>query len=144
MSVSPVPDGYHTVTPYLVVRDARQLIAFLQQAFAAELSFPAMQDPGGRIAHAEMRLGDSVLMLGEPPAGSPERPGMVHLYLPDVDAAYQRALGAGAKSLRPPENQFYGDRSAGVEDWSGNCWWLATHTEDLSPEELQRRAAAQH
>ena len=144
MPVSPVPDGYHTVTPYLVVRDARQLIAFLQQAFAAEIKIPPMQDPGGRVAHAEMRLGDSVIMLGEPPAGSPERPGMVHLYLPDVDAVYQSALGAGAKSLRPPENQFYGDRSAGVEDRNGNQWWIATHFEDLSEEEMRRRAAAQH
>ncbi|MGH9533580.1 MAG: VOC family protein [Terriglobales bacterium] len=142
MPVAPVPEGYHTVTPYLTVRDARQLIEFVRQAFGATLRTEPMQDPSGRVAHAEVQLGDSVVMLGEPMAGTAPRPSLLHLYLPDVDAAYERALAAGAKSVRAPEDQFYGDRSAGVEDGNGNQWWLATHVEDLSEAEMRRRAAA--
>jgi PhnB protein len=92
--------------------------------------------------HAEVRIGDSVVMMGEPADESSLMPGMIHLYVDDVDTTYQRALQAGATSLREPEDQFYGDRSAGVRDAFGNVWWIATHKEDVSPEEMKRRAQA--
>jgi len=142
MAVKPIPDGYHTVTPYLVLRDAAGLIEFLQQAFDAE-EIERMQAPDGGITHAEVRIGDSVIMMGDANESVPPMPAMIHLYLEDSDAAYQRALEAGATSLREPEDQFYGDRTGGVQDAFGNQWWLATHIEDVSPEEMRRRAEAQ-
>ena len=141
MTVKPVPDGYHTVTPYLVVQDVAGLIDFLERAFDAEET-ERMQSPDGPIMHAEVRIGDSVVMMGEAGEDTPPMPAMLHLYLEDADAAYQRALDAGATSLREPEDQFYGDRTAGVKDDFGNQWWLATHIEDVTPEEMQRRADA--
>ena len=138
MAVKPIPDGYHTVTPYLIVDRAAELIDFTKRAFGAEEMF-RMPGPGGAIMHAEIRIGDSVVMLSDASTENPSTSTMIHLYVEDVDAVYQRALEAGASSLREPENQFYGDRSAGVKDAFGNQWWLATHVEDVSPEELQRR-----
>ncbi len=138
MSVKPVPDGYHSVTPYLTVKGAAQLIGFLKEAFGAEETF---RMGGDRVMHAEVRIGDSMVMLGDAP--DQPMPAMIHLYMPDVDAVYRRALTAGATSEREPADQFYGDRSAGVRDAFGNVWWIATHVEDVPPEELQRRAAAQ-
>lgn len=141
MTVKPVPDGYHTVTPYLVVQDVAGLIDFLEQAFDAQ-EMVRMGSPDGSIMHAEMRIGDSMVMMGEAGENNPPMPAMLHLYLEDADAAYRRALEAGATSLREPEDQFYGDRTAGVKDDFGNQWWLATHIEDVTPEEMQRRAEA--
>lgn len=137
-----MPEGYHTVTPYLLVRGADRLIDFLQQVFDAEET-ERMQRPDGSIMHAEVRIGDSVVMLGEATGDHERMPAMLHVYLEDTDAAYRRALAAGATSLQEPEDQFYGDRTGGVQDAFGNQWWLATHVEDVSPEEMQRRAAAQ-
>jgi len=137
---NPVPQGYTTVTPYLCVADAAKLIEFLKQAFGAQLIFK-MDGPGGRIMHAEMTIGDSRIMLGQPAPGQ-ETHAMIHLYLPDADAVYARALAAGATSVREPADQFYGDRSAGVRDQFGNQWYIATHVEDVSPEEMERRMAA--
>ncbi len=142
MAVKPIPDGYHSVTPYLVVQRAPALMQFLQDAFDAQETV-RMTDPNGRIAHAEVKIGDSVVMLAEASDASSQMPAMIHLYVNDSDEAYRRALKAGATSLRAPEDQFYGDRSAGVKDAFGNQWWLATHVEDVSPEEVRRRAAAQ-
>ena len=136
---NPVPAGYATVTPYLCVTNAAKLIDFLAQAFEAKLLFK-MDGPGGRIMHAEMTIGDSRIMLAQPEPGK-ETNAMIHLYLPDVDAVYKRALAAGAKSVREPADQFYGDRSAGVSDEFGNQWYIATHVEDVSEEEMQRRMA---
>jgi PhnB protein len=136
---NPVPAGYATVTPYLCVTDAGKLIEFLKQAFDAQLLFK-MDGPGGRIMHAEMTIGDSRIMLAQPEPGK-ETNAMIHLYLPDVDAVYKRALAAGATSVREPADQFYGDRSAGVRDQFGNHWYIATHVEDVSEEEMQRRMA---
>jgi PhnB protein len=141
MAVNPIPSGYHTVTPYLIVRDAAQLIEFLKQAFDAQDSV-RMARPDGRIMHAEVRIGDSVVMMGEPGDETQLRPCMIHLYVDDADAAYQRALQAGASSVREPANQFYGDRSAGVKDAFGNHWWIATHVEDVPLEEMKKRAEA--
>lgn len=142
MSVKPVPDGYHTVTPYLVVEGASKLIDFMQQAFGAE-ERSRMGESGGKIMHAEVQVGDSVIMLADSAgAESGPRPAMLHLYVTDVDAAYKQALAAGASSLREPTDQFYGDRSAGLADAFGNQWWLATHIEDVSEEEMRKRAGA--
>ena len=137
---NPVPQGYATVTPYLCVADAAKLIEFLKQAFEAQLLFK-MDGPGGRIMHAEMTIGDSRIMLGQPAPGQ-ETHAMIHLYLPDADAVYARALAAGATSVREPADQFYGDRSGGVRDPFGNQWHIATHIEDVTPEEMDRRMAA--
>lgn len=142
MSVKPVPDGYHTVTPYLVIPDVAGLIDFLEQVFDVTEK-EIMEQPDGSIMHAEVRIGDSAIMMGEATDEFPAMPGMLHVYLEDVDDAYRRALAAGAESLREPTDEFYGDRAAGVQDAFGNQWWMATHVEDVSPEELQRRAEAQ-
>jgi len=136
---NPIPAGYATVTPYLCVADAAKLIEFLKQAFDAQLLFK-MDGPGGRIMHAEMKLGDSRIMLGQPEPGK-ETNAMIHLYMPDTDASFKRALAAGATSVREPADQFYGDRSAGVRDQFGYQWYIATHVEDVSEEEMGRRMA---
>jgi uncharacterized glyoxalase superfamily protein PhnB len=139
MAVKPVPDGYHTVTPYLAVKGAAQLIDFVASVFGGELTL--RMGPPDRVAHAEMRVGDSMLMLGDAP--DEPSPAALYVFVEDADAIYRRALDAGATSLREPETMFYGDRSAGVKDAWGNTWWIATHVEDVPPEELKRRAAAQ-
>lgn len=139
MAVKPIPDGYHTVIPYFVVQGIPQLLRFLKQAFEAE-EIERVARPDDTISHAEVRIGDSVVMMGEATDESEPMPGSIYLYVPDTDAVYKRALEAGATSLMEPADQFYGDRNAGVKDTSGNVWWIATHVEDLSPEELQRRA----
>jgi len=141
MAVKPIPDGYHTVTPYLVVPDAARLIDFLKQAFDAQESV-RMARPDGRIMHAEVRIGDSVVMMGDAGEEAQVRSCMIHLYVPDADATYQRALQAGATAVREPANQFYGDRSGGVKDPFGNDWWIATHVEDVPHEEMRKRAEA--
>jgi uncharacterized glyoxalase superfamily protein PhnB len=139
MAVNPKPDGYHAVTPYLVVDGAARLIDFLEEVFDAE-QVERLDAPGGRIGHAQVRIGDSVVMLGD--AGGEHAPMqmMLYVYVNDVDATFQRAIAAGGVSLQPPSDQFYGDRSGGVKDPFGNIWWIATHIEDLSPAELNRRA----
>jgi PhnB protein len=139
MTVKPIPEGYHTVTPYLVIQGTAQLIEFLQKAFQAEETF-RLEAPDGSISHAEVRIGDSRMMMGEAQGEIAPMPAMLHLYVEDVDAVYQQALQAGAESIREPEDQFYGDRTGGVKDSFGNQWWIATHVEDVSPEEMARRA----
>jgi PhnB protein len=135
------PDGYHTVTPYLVANGVPKLIEFLQQAFGAE-EISRHTNPDGSITHAEVKIGDSRVMMGEASEQWKAMPSMLHLYVEDTDATYKRALEAGATSVREPADQFYGDRSAGVQDHSGNQWWLATHIEDVTPEEMQARHEA--
>ena len=142
MKSLPIPEGLHSVNCYLVVEGAGQVIEFLQRAFGA-IVVGSHVLPNGRIMHAEVRIGDSIVMLGDVPEASKARPSNLTVYPDDVDAAYQRALDAGAKSLREPMNAFYGDRVAGVEDGAGNNWWITAHIEDVSPEELKRRMAAQ-
>lgn len=140
MAVKPIPDGYRTVTPYLVVDGAATLLDFVKKAFDAE-ELMAMPAPDGKIAHAEARIGDSVVMLADPSGtelGNP-MPAMVHLYVEDTDETYRRAIEAGAVSLREPADQFYGDRNAGVKDPTGNQWWISTHVEDVPPDEMARR-----
>jgi len=140
MAVKPVPEGYHTYTPYYVVEGATEFVEFLKKAFGAEEIF-RMPAPGGKIGHAEARIGSSMVMLAD---GGPEHPvrqfnGM--LYVNDVDAVFRSAVAAGGKATRQPENMFYGDRSGEVTDKWGNTWWIATHVEDVSPDEMKRRMA---
>jgi PhnB protein len=137
-----IPDGYHTVTPYLTVDDARKFIDFIKTAFDAQVP-ELLTDDEGNVRHAEAQIGDSKVMIGQARGEWKVRPSTLYLYLPDVDATYQRALGAGATSLMEPSDQFYGDRNGGVEDAFGNWWWLATRVEDVPVDELQRRMAAQ-
>jgi uncharacterized glyoxalase superfamily protein PhnB len=140
--VKPKPDGYSTVTPYIIVNDAGSVIDFAKQAFGATERMRQLDD-SGRVMHAEISIGDSVVMIGEASEHFSRMPATLHLYVPDSDATYQKAIAAGGKSLREPRTEFYGDRMAGVEDSQGNQWWLATHVEDVSPEEMKRRAAQQ-
>jgi PhnB protein len=136
----PIPEGYHTVTSYLVVPGVGKLIDFAKQAFGAT-EVHLSKRPDGTVQHAEIKIGDSIVMMGEG-AGTKNFPGMLHLYVEDVDAVYRLAIQAGAKSLREPADQPYGDRMAGVEDAFGNQWWIATHIEDVMSEEMQQRAKA--
>lgn len=138
MPVNPVPPGFHTVTPYLVVTGIAKLIEFVRQAFDAEVAV-CSEMPDGRIMHAEIRIGDSMIMMGEANERHAAMPSCLYLYVADTDAWYQRALDAGATSLMAPANQFYGDRNAGVKDLCGNYWWIGTHVEDVPPDELERR-----
>ena len=142
MAVKPIPDGYHSITPYLVVPDAPKTIAFLKQAFGATTLFEPMKRPDGTIGHAELKIGDSPLMLSEASEQCPATQAMIHLYVPDVDATYKKALAAGATSVMEVADQFYGDRSGGVKDPAVNSWYVATHKEDVAPQELAKRAAA--
>jgi len=142
MPVNPIPAGYHTVTPYLTVTNARNEIDFLKRAFGAKTSEVLSQDSDGNIRHAELKIGDSMIMLGQARDQWKARATAFYLYVPDCEGWYKRAIEAGAKSLMEPADQFYGDRSAGVEDPEGNYWWIATHIEDVPPEELKRRMEA--
>lgn len=141
MAVKAIPDGYHSITPYLTVEGAARLIDFLKEAFDAEVRFQ-MLHPDGSIGHAEVKIGDSLIMLGEARAECQPMPTALYLYVNDTDDVYRRALAAGATSVMEPADQFYGDRNAGVKDSAGNSWWIATHVEDVAPEELKRRAEA--
>lgn len=139
MATNWIPEGYHTVTPYLIVQGAERLIDFLTQAFDAEPSF-RMDKHDGSIGHAEIKIGDSTVMLADASDEWTPMPGCFHLYFEDCDSVYKRALEVGATSLQDPQDQFYGDRTAGVRDPIGNVWWLATHVEDVSEEEMTRRS----
>jgi PhnB protein len=141
MAVKPIAEGYHSVTPCLVVQGVPTLLDFLKQAFDATEIF-RMPRPDGTIMHAEVRIGDSRVMMGEPMGSYQPMTGSLYLYVHDVDAVYKRALQAGATSTSEPADQFYGDRSAGIKDPVGNQWWIATHKEDVPPEEIARRAEA--
>ena len=137
--VNPIPDGYHTVTPVLTVQGAAKLIDFLKQAFDAKET-SRLDGPNGTVMHAEVKIGDSMVMVGEATDQWKPMHATVALYVQDADAWYKRALQAGATSVREPSDQFYGDRSAGVKDFAGNHWWIHTHIEDVSPEEIKKRA----
>ena len=149
-AVKAIPEGYHSVTPYLIFSGAGDAIAFYKRALGAE-EVMRMADPGGRIQHAEIKIGDSRIMLAdehpEIQALSPKTVGgspvSIHLYVEDVDTAVEHAVAAGAKLIRPVADQFYGDRLGGIEDPFGYRWFIATHNEDLSMDEIHRRAAAQ-
>jgi PhnB protein len=141
MAVNRIPEGFHNVTPYLVVQGVPKLLDFMKQAFMAQ-EIMRMPAPDGTIMHAEVRIGDSAIMMGEARGEHKPMPGSIYLYVDDTDTTYQRALQAGATSLMEPTDQFYGDRSASVVDPVGDHWFIATHIEDVQPEELARRAEA--
>jgi PhnB protein len=137
--VRPIPKGYHTVTASLIQEDANRTIEFCKKAFGAKLRMK-MQAPGGKIAHAEIELGDSVVMLTDS-MQEPAQPAQLFLYVEDVDRTYAKALKAGATSVMPPQDMFWGDRFARVSDPSGNGWGIATHIEDVDAREMKKRAA---
>jgi uncharacterized glyoxalase superfamily protein PhnB len=140
MAVKPIPEGYHSVTPYLTVPDVAKQLDYVQRAFGASVT-EAAPDASGTIRHADVVIGDSHVMFGAASDQWPARPGTLYLYIENVDEWYRRAMEAGGTSLREPTDEFYGDRSAGVTDPQGNQWWMATHVEDVSKEEMERRAA---
>jgi PhnB protein len=142
MPVKAIPDGYHTITPYFAVRDAAKLMDFLKRAFDGE-EIERLAMPDGTVMHGQMKVGNSMVMIGYNPPGSnyPLMPAMLYMYVNDADAAYRKAIQAGGKSVMEPMDQFYGDRSGAVEDPAGNQWWMATRKEDLTSEELMKRAS---
>lgn len=138
MAVKPIPQGYHTATPYLIVKDADRLLTFLKAAFNAQVT-EEHRTADGRVMHADVLIGDSHIMMGQASEQWRSMPGSVLLYVPDADALYEASLKAGAKSVQEMAHQFYGDRSGGVEDPTGNTWWISTRVEDVPAEEIQRR-----
>lgn len=141
MAVKAIPDGYRSVTPYLVVEGADKLIDFMRDALGAKERL-RMPGPAGVVGHAEMEIGDSVVMLADSASVDNNRvaTGMIQLYVEDVDAVYKNALAAGATSEREPTTMFYGDRAGAVRDQFGNTWWISTHVEDVPPDEMQKRS----
>jgi PhnB protein len=140
MAVKPIPEGYHTVVPYVVAADAEALLEFLKTGLNAK-EIEVMRYPDGRVWHGDVVIGDSHVMLSQATEQHPAMPATLYLYVPDTDAAYRAALAAGATSVMEPATQFYGDRNAGVKDSNGNMWYFGTHVEDVSPEEMRRRQA---
>lgn len=147
--VRPIPDGYHTATPYLILRDGARAIEFYKRAFGAK-ELMRMPGPDGRIMHAEIQIGDSRIMLADesPENGSPSPQTLkgtavgIFLYVEDVDAVFKRAVAAGARELMPVADMFWGDRFGKISDPFGHQWQLATHKEDLQPDEIGKRAEA--
>ena len=145
--VKPVPEGYHTVTPYLCIRGAAKALDFYARAFGAKEKV-RMPGPDGKVMHAEILIGDSLVMLGDesPQAKSPAAfggtPVSIMLYVPDVDAVFKKATAAGAKADAPPSDMFWGDRYGKLTDPFGHSWGIATHVEDVTPEEMKKRMAA--
>lgn len=149
MAVQPIPDGYHAVTPYLMLKGGARALDFYKEVFGATV-LVRMDLPDGGLAHAEIKIGDSMIMLAD------EQPGMsfpgpetlggtpvgLHLYVPDSNATFARALAAGAVQKKPLQDQFYGDRSGTVVDPFGHLWTISTHVEDVSPEEMEKRMEA--
>jgi PhnB protein len=139
-AISPIPPGYHSITPFLMLNDLQGFLEFLRQAFDAQVT-RQLTTTDGTVNHAEVRMGDSHIMIGDPMGQHATRPGTIYFYVNKVDAVYQQALEAGAVSISGPNDMFYGDRTAGVQDKWGNIWWIATHIEDVNEGELERRHA---
>ena len=139
MATKSTPEGYHTITPSFSVDGAQKFIAFLKEVFNAQDRLK-MEGPGGKIMHAELNIGDSTVMVGDVMPQWPAKSNSLYVYVDNVDATYERALKAGATSVRAPENAFYGDRTSAVQDAFGNFWGIATHVEDVPPDEMKKRA----
>ena len=147
MTVKHIPDGYHSITPYLSIKGAKEAIEYYKQAFNATEIFRLVA-PGGEIGHAELKIGDSHIMLADPCAEGTFRSPQaldgtsvaLHVYVEEVDAFFTQAVDAGAKVVKPVQDQFYGDRTGSLEDPFGHIWFVATHKEDLTPEEINKRA----
>ena len=148
-NVKPIPDGYHSVTPYLIIKGASDAIDFYKKAFGATELF-RMPAPGGKVGHAEIKIGDSPIMLADE---SPEMghvgpttlggtPVSIMIYVEDVDTIFKQAIAAGGEQQKPLQDQFYGDRSGSLKDPFGHVWHVATHVEDVAPEEMEKRMAA--
>lgn len=142
MAAKAIPAGYHAITPYLIVRGAAKTLEFVKKAFGAELTGEALKAPDGSIMHAEFKIGDSRVMISDANEKHPPMPSMLYLYVPNVDMVFQRALDAGGTSVMEPMDMFYGDRSGGVKDPAGIQWWIGTRKEEVSPQELKKRAEA--
>lgn len=148
-NVKPIPEGYHSITPYLVLKNAARAIDFYKKAFGATERF-RMEGPGGTVAHAELQIGDSMFMLGEEcaergytgPEANKRPPIGLMIYVENVDKIAEQAQAAGAKVLQPVQDQFYGDRSGTFTDPFGHTWTVATHVEDVTKEEMERRMAS--
>lgn len=148
MSVNPIPEGYHTVCPYIIIDGAQEMIDFLVAAFDAEVRSKTLgpASPGGTrfVKHAEVRVGTSMIMISDGRGEVPANPVSLYCYVEDVDACHARALAAGGQEILPPTDMFYGDRHGGVVDPAGNSWYIASRVEDVAQDELQRRADAYH
>ncbi len=140
MPAKPIPEGFHTVTPYLVVRDAPKVIDFLKRAFGAKLTTEPFNRLDGKIMHADLMIGDSHVMIAEESEYAKATPVSLYIYVPDVDAVFRQAVSAGGEVSMEPSDMFYGDRSGAVKDSAGNSWNIATHKEDIEPAELKKRA----
>ena len=147
--VNPIPEGYHTLTPYLIIKNAAEAIDFYKKAFGAEELFRMPGPDGKSVMHAELRIGDSPLMLAEECEGmvsSPQNlggtPVTVHMYVQDVNATFDRAIQAGATAKMPPQDMFWGDRFGKLADPYGHEWSIASHVEDVAPDEMMKRAQA--
>ena len=137
---SPIPPGHHTVTPQLTCDNTAQAIDWYKKALGAEEIARAV-GPDGKIMHAEIKIGDSLIMVSDATAQNQPTQTMLYIYVPNVDAVYQRAVAAGGTSVMEPMDMFYGDRSGGVKDPSGTQWFIGTHKEDVAPQELKRAEA---
>ncbi|MEU4081116.1 VOC family protein [Streptomyces venezuelae] len=138
MSVQPVPEGYHTVTPWIISPDTRRLMGFLEAAFGAE-ELSCLVGEDGSVGHAEVRIGDSVVMMFDARPEWPATPGFLRLYVEDADATHRRAVAAGGTSVTEVTHLFFGDRVGRVRDPLGNLYWIQTRVEDVAEEELERR-----
>jgi len=141
MGVKPIPDGYHTVTPALIVDGAADVIAFAEKVFHAKV-LSKIDMPDGTIGHSEVKIGYSIIFVASQTNGSAPAPGWLYVYVDDVDSVYRKAIEAGATSVEEPSDKFYGDRTAAFKDKAGNHWGIATHVEDVSPEEMEKRIEA--
>jgi PhnB protein len=147
--VKPIPEGFHSVTPYLIAKDAAAAMDFYKKAFDAT-EIERITDADGKVRHGEVKIGDAPIMITDESREFPDyqspitrggTPVHMYLYVPNVDEVFNRAIAAGAKELRPVQDQFYGDRVGGLTDPFGHIWYVATHIENVSPEEIMRRAA---
>ncbi|MBT8135372.1 MAG: VOC family protein [Gammaproteobacteria bacterium] len=142
MTMRNPPEGYQKVTPYIIVKGLDEELGFLDTVFGTEVQ-EKIVDKSGAAKHAQLMIGDSMLMLGESPGDDyPPQPASLYIYVDDCDAVHNKALANGATEIMPPDDMYYGDRHGGIVDPAGIIWWIATHFEDVSHEELQRRSVA--